>query len=47
MSHIKQNRCLNKVIHQIDSKDKCLRLVASFTAKFELVLISLQENAFS
>ena len=33
-------RCLKKVIHQIENKNEWLLLLASFTAKFELVFFS-------
>ena len=46
-SYIKKCRCLKKVIHQIDSKNKWLLLSASFTAKSELVVVLTPENAFS
>ena len=35
---VKECRCLKKVIHQIDSKNKWLFLLVTFTAKLELVL---------
>ena len=40
-------RCLNNVIHQIDSKNEWLLLSASFTAKFGLVFVLTMENTFS
>ena len=43
-------RCLKKVIHQnnqMDSQNEVPFLSADFTAKFELVLVLTQENAFS
>ena len=42
-----QYGCLKNVIHQIDSKNGCLLLSASFTAKFGLVFVLTLENAFS
>ena len=42
-----QYRCLKNVIHQIRSKNGWLLLSASFTAKFGLVFVLKQENAFS
>ena len=35
------------MIHQIDSKNEWLLLLASFTAKFGLVFVLTLENAFS
>ena len=46
LSHIKDYKCLKKVIHQIDSKNEPLLLLASFTAKFELILVLRQEKGF-
>ena len=43
----KEYRCLENVIHQIDSKNEWLLLPASFTAKFGLVFVLTLENAFS
>ena len=43
----KEYRCLENVIHQIDSKNEWLLLPASFTAKFGLVFVWTMENAFS
>ena len=43
---IKEYRCLQKLIHQTDSKNKWFLLSGSFTAKFGLVFVTL-ENAFS
>ena len=40
-------RCLQNVIHQIDSKNEWLLLPASFMAKFGLVFVLALENAFS
>ena len=42
-----QYRCLKSVIHQIDSKNEWLLLLASFTAKFGLIFVLALENAFS
>ena len=42
-----QYRCLKNVIHQIDSKNRWLLLLASFTAQFGLVFVLTLENAFS
>ena len=46
-SHIKEYRCLKKVIYQIDSKNEWLLLSVTLTAKFGLVLVLALENAFS
>ena len=46
VTHIKEYRCLKNVIHQICSKNECLLLSATFTAKFELVLVLTLENTF-
>ena len=43
----KEYRCLENVIHQIDSKNEWLLLPPSFTAKFGLVFVLTLENAFS
>ena len=43
----KKYRCLENVIHQIDSKNEWLLLPASFTATFGLVFVLTLENAFS
>ena len=43
----KEYRCLENVIHQIDSKNEWLLLPASFTAKFRLVFVLALENPFS
>ena len=40
-------RCLQNLIHQIDSKNEWLLLPASFMAKFGLVFVLTLENAFS
>ena len=42
-----QYKCLKNVIHQIDSKNGWLLLSASFAAKFGLVFVLTQGNAFS
>ena len=42
-----QYRCLKNVIHQIDSKNGWLLLLARFTAKFGLVFVLTLENALS
>ena len=47
LSNIKWDRCLKKVIHQIDSKNEWLLLSASFKSKFELAFVLTLENAFS
>ena len=44
LSHVKEYRCLKKVIHQIENE--WLFLPAGFTAKFELVFVLTQENTF-
>ena len=36
-----------KRVHQMDSKDECLLLSVTFTAKLELVFVLTFENAFS
>ena len=43
----KEYRCLENVIHQIDSKNEWLLLPASFSAKFGLVFVLTLENVFS
>ena len=45
--NVEEYRCLENVIHQIDSKNEWLLLPASFTAKFGLVFVLPLENAFS
>ena len=44
-SHIKQCRCLKKVVYRIDSKYERFLLSASFTAKFEVIFVLTQDNA--
>ena len=39
-------KCLKKVIHQVDSENERLLLLASFAAKFELILVLKQEKTF-
>ena len=43
----KECRCLKNVLHQIDSKNECLLLSGSFTAKFAYVFVLRFKNAFS
>ena len=40
-------RCLENVIHQIDSKNEWLLRSITFTAKLELFIVLTFENAFS
>ena len=47
LSCIKEYRCFEHVIHEVDSENKWLLLSASFTAKFGLVFVLKLENAFS
>ena len=47
ITRIKSTDVCENVIHQIDSKNEGLLLLASFTAKFGLVFVLTQENAFS
>ena len=46
LSRIKEYRCLENVIHQIDIKSEWLLPSASFMAKFGLVFILTLENTF-
>ena len=43
----KFEKSLKNVIHQIDSKNEWLLLLASFTAKFKLVFLLTLQDAFS
>ena len=43
---MKEYRFLRKMINQIDSKNGRLVLLASFTAKFELIFALTQESTF-
>ena len=43
----KNYRWLKNVVHQIESKNKWLLLLANFTAKFGLVFVLTLEKAFS
>ena len=47
ITRIKRVRCLKNVIHQIDSKNECLLLSASFAAKFVFVFVLTLENVFA
>ena len=44
LSRVKEYRCLQNVIHQIDNKHEWLLLSASFTAEFGLVFVLENEN---
>ena len=44
---IKEYRCFENVILQINSENEWLLLSASFTAKFELDFVLTLENTFS
>ena len=46
LSHIKECRCLDNVIHQIDIRNKWLLNLASFTLKFGSVLVLTLQNDF-
>ena len=46
-SHIKQYRCLVKVIHQVVTKTKSLLILATCTAKFDVVFVLTLENVSS
>ena len=45
LSRTKEHRCLKNVIHQIDSRNEWLLLLASLTAKFGLDFVLKQETA--
>ena len=48
VTHVKEYRCLKNVTHQIDKNEWLLlsAFSARFTAKFDLVFVSTQKNAF-
>ena len=45
--HVLRAQMFEKWCSQIDSKNECLLLLASFTAKFGLAFVLTLENAFS
>ena len=46
VTRIKEYSCLKNVIHQIDSKNEWVLLLASFAAKLGFVFVLTMENAF-
>ena len=47
LSHIKEYRCLKKVVHKKDKKMNCCSLQQISTVKFELAFVFSQENGLS